>query len=150
MRRLSAPYSGKWFIADRLHRLVPKAALLLLARLAITVVFLHSARTKIEGMLTLTHGTYGLFSTECAVPLIPPVIAAHAATYSELLFPILTVLNLIKLLSALALLGMTAVIKIFVHPDAWPRHLSWAALLLFLVVRGGGTWSLDQLIRAQA
>jgi hypothetical protein len=51
-----------------------------------------------------------------------------------------------SLLSALALLGMTAVIQIFVYPDAWATHLSWAALLLLLIGRGGGATALDRVI----
>ena len=47
---------------------------------------------------------------------------------------------------AVALLGMTAVIQIFVYPDAWPTHLSWAGLLLYLVARGAGPISLDRII----
>jgi len=46
--------------------------------------------------------------------------------------------------SALALLGMTTVIEIFVYPDAWPTHLTWAALLLLLIARGAGRLSLDR------
>ena len=45
---------------------------------------------------------------------------------------------------ALALLLMTAVIEVFVYPDAWPTHLSWAGLLLPLVAFGGGRLSLDR------
>jgi putative oxidoreductase len=45
-------------------------------------------------------------------------------------------LGLCTRLSALALLAMTAVIQIFVYPDAWPTHLSWAGLLLYLIARG--------------
>ena len=37
-------------------------------------------------------------------------------------------------------------IEIFVYPDAWPTHLSWAGLLLPLVARGGGALSLDRLL----
>ena len=54
------------------------------------------------------------------------------------------VVGLATRLSALALLGMTAVIQIFVYPDAWPTHLSWAGLMLFLLARGGGALSLDR------
>jgi len=50
------------------------------------------------------------------------------------------------LILALALLGMTLTIQLFVYPDAWPTHLSWAAALLYLVGRGGGTLSLDRRI----
>ena len=38
---------------------------------------------------------------------------------------------------------MTAVSEIFVYPDAWPKHLSWAGLLLALIALGGGKLSLD-------
>jgi len=54
------------------------------------------------------------------------------------------VLGLFTRASALALLGMTAVIQIFVYPDAWPTHLSWAGLLLYLIGRGAGPLSLDR------
>ena len=128
----------------RLQRAIPESALLLLARLGIAAVFFQSGRTKVEGLLTITDGTYELFRTEYALPLVDPVVAAHVATYSEHLFPILLVLGLFTRPAALALLGMTAVIEIFVYPDAWPTHLSWAALLLPLVVRGAGNWSLDR------
>jgi putative oxidoreductase len=47
----------------------------------------------------------------------------------------------------LVLLGMTAVIQMFVYPLAWPTHLQWAAMLLVLLARGPGTFSLDRLIR---
>ena len=130
----------------RLSSRVPDDLLLLLARLGIAAVFFQSGRTKVEGWLTLTEGTYELFRTEYALPLIPPNVAAHAATYSEHLFPILLVFGLFTRPAALALLGMTAVIEIFVYPDAWPTHLSWTALLLPLLVRGGGQWSLDGLL----
>jgi putative oxidoreductase len=132
--------------ADAFARLIPDAALLLLARLGIAVVFFLSGRTKVEGVLTITDSAYELFRTEYALPLISPVFAAHLATYSEHLFPILLVLGLFTRLAAAALLGMTAVIEIFVYPDAWPTHLSWAALLLLLLARGGGRWSLDHLL----
>ena len=88
-----------------------------------------------------------LFRTEYALPLIPPEIAAVAATWSEHVFSILLVLGLATRFSALALLGMTLVIEIFVYPDAWPTHLSWAAILLPLIFRGGGAWSLDAIMR---
>ena len=42
---------------------------------------------------------------------------------------------------------MTLVIQIFVYPDAWPTHLSWAGLLLPLVAFGAGRASLDKVLR---
>jgi putative oxidoreductase len=130
----------------RLTTLMPDALLLLVARLGIAAVFFLSGRTKVEGLLTITDGTYELFRTDYALPLVPPEIAAHAATYSEHLFPILLVLGLFTRPAALALFGMTTVIELFVYPDAWPTHLSWAGLLLPLIFRGGGAWSLDHLL----
>jgi putative oxidoreductase len=133
-----------------LTSLVPEALLLLVARFGIAAVFFMSGRTKVEGLLTITDGTYELFRTDYALPLVPPEIAAHAATWSEHLFPILLVLGLFTRPAALALLGMTTVIEVFVYPDAWPTHLSWAGLLLPLIARGSGAWSLDHLLRRAA
>ncbi|MFY9351771.1 DoxX family protein [Sphingobium sp.] len=131
---------------DLAARLLPEPLLLLVARLGAASIFFLSGRTKVEGLLTITDSTYELFRTEYALPLIPPDIAAHAATYSEHLFSILLAVGLATRGSALALLGMTAVIQIFVYPDAWPTHVSWAGLLLPLVAKGAGSWSLDALI----
>jgi putative oxidoreductase len=61
-------------------------------------------------------------------------------------FPVLLVLGLATRYSALALLAMTAVIQIFVFPDAWPTHGTWAACFLILIARGPGAVSLDHLI----
>lgn len=133
-------------VARRIDGAVPEAALPLVARLGIAAVFFQSGRTKVDGLLTISEGTYELFRTEYALPLVPPEIAAHAATYSEHLFPILLVLGLFTRPAALALLGMTTVIQLFVYPDAWPTHLSWAGLLMSLILRGGGEWSLDGLL----
>ena len=139
---------GLWHeLASQLTRLVPHDALALIARVAIGAIFFLSGRTKVEGWLTVTEGTYTLFRDEYKLPLIPVEIAAHAAAWAEHLFPLLLVLGLFTRLSALALLGMTLVIQLFVYPDAWPTHLSWAGLLLYLLGRGAGTLSLDRLLR---
>lgn len=126
--------------------LLPDALLLLVARLGIAAIFFLSGRTKVEGLLTISDATWFLFETDYALPLIPPHIAAVIATWSEHLFPLLLVLGLGTRVSALALLGMTLTIQVFVYPDAWPTHLSWAAILLPLVARGGGALSVDALL----
>jgi putative oxidoreductase len=133
--------------ASRLaRRLLPESLLLLVARLGIAAIFFLSGRTKVEGLLTITDGTYELFRTDYALPLVDPVVAAHAATWSEHLWPILLVLGLGTRSAAIALLGMTTVIEVFVYPDAWPTHLSWAGLLLPLIAKGGGAVSIDHLL----
>lgn len=135
--------------AMAVDRAIPDDLLLLVARVAIAAIFFLSGRTKVEGLLTMTDSTYELFRTEYALPLVSPQIAAHAATYSEHLFPALLVLGLFTRPAAAALLGMTLVIEIFVYPDAWPTHLSWAAILLLVVARGGGKWSIDRTLRLE-
>lgn len=129
-----------------IQRLLPEALLLLVARVAIAAVFFLSGRTKVTGFLELKPSTYTLFRSEYALPLIPPDWAAHLATYAEHLFPLLLVLGLLTRPAAVALLGMTLVIEVFVYPAAWPVHLTWAGLLLPLLAYGGGAWSLDRLI----
>ncbi len=130
--------------ADAAGALLPDWLLLLVARLGIAAVFFLSGRSKVEGLLTLKPSTFYLFQEEYALPVIPPDIAAYAATYSEHLFPILLALGLLTRLSAAALLGMTLVIQVFVYPEAWPTHLSWAAILLPLIAKGGGRASADR------
>lgn len=131
-------------MADFLQQLLGDSVLCLVARVGIAATFFLSGRTKVEGLLTITPSTYELFRTEYMLPLVPPQIAAHLATYAEHLFPLLLVLGLCTRLSALALLGMTTVIEVFVYPDAWPTHLVWAGLLLLVIGRGAGNWSLDR------
>ena len=134
-------------LAELAGRLLPESLLLLVARLGIAAVFFQSGRTKVEGWLTITDSTYYLFDTDYKLPFVPPELAAPMATYAEHLFPILLVFGLGTRFAALGLFGMTTVIEVFVYPDAWPTHLSWAALLLPLIAKGGGALSLDRLLR---
>ncbi len=141
----AAGLRGAWNgIADRLTNLISHGLLALAARVAVGAIFFLSGRTKVDGFLTVNDSAYTLFREDYKVPLLPPEFAAHMATYAEHLLPVLLVLGLFTRLSALALLGMTAVIQIFVYPGAWPTHLSWAALMLYLIGRGAGSVSLDR------
>jgi putative oxidoreductase len=133
-------------IAESLTRWISHDLLALMARLSVAAIFLQSGRTKVDGFLHVTDSAVFLFSDEYKLPLASPETAAHLAAYAEHLFPLLLVLGLFTRLSALALLGMTLVIEIFVYPDAWPTHLSWAGLLLYLVGRGAGFLSVDRVV----
>ena len=133
--------------AGQLARLVPHDALALAARLSVAAIFFQSGRTKVEGLLQVTPGAIELFQSEYKLPLLSPEFAAHLAAYAEHLLPLLLVLGLGTRLAALGLLGMTLVIQLFVYPDAWPTHLSWAALLTYLASRGAGQVSLDRALR---
>lgn len=134
-------------MGEALQRFIPDDLILFVTRFGVAGIFFLSGRSKVDGVLHITDGTYTLFREDYHVPLIPPEIAAHMATYAEHAFSILLVLGLFTRFSALAFFGMTAVIEIFVYPDAWPTHLSWAALLILLIGRGGGAWSLDRLMK---
>jgi putative oxidoreductase len=132
-------------IGRALRRLesVPYWLLALPLRFAVATVFWNSAMTKLANWDTAV----ALFADEYKVPLLPPELAAYAAVAIELATPVLLVLGLGTRPAALVLLGMTAVIEIFVYPEAWPTHIQWAAMLLVLLCRGPGKWSLDHLIR---
>ncbi|PWV60158.1 DoxX family protein [Plasticicumulans acidivorans] len=122
---------------------VPLDVVALLARICIGMTFFLSGRTKVEGLLTLKDSTYFLFENEYALPLLPPELAAHIAAYAEHLFPLLLWLGLGTRLAASGLLVMTLVIQTFVYPDAWVTHGTWAAILLYLILRGPGRVSVD-------
>lgn len=131
-------------LAEKIEALVGHSFLAAAARLGIGAVFFLSGRTKVDGFLTVNDSATTLFREEYKVPLLPPEFAAHMAAYAEHLLPVLLVLGLATRLSALGLLGMTAVIQVFVYPDAWPTHLTWAVALLYLAGRGAGSLSVDR------
>lgn len=124
---------------------IPNNVISLIARLSIAAVFWQSGQTKVEGWRLSDSALY-LFENEYKLPLVDPWLAAHLAAFAEHLFPILLVVGLASRLSALALLGMTLVIEIFVYPAAWPTHGTWAACLLFIIARGPGSLSLDAML----
>ena len=111
-------------------------------RAAVAVVFWNSAMTKLANWDT----ALTLFAEEYKVPVLSPQAAAYLTVGIELTAPVLLVLGFLTRPTALLLLGMTAVIEIFVYPQAWPTHLQWAAMLLVLLCRGPGKLSLDRLL----
>ena len=135
------------WLAEKLAAILGPSLLLAIQRFGIAAVFFQSGRTKVEGIFTIPDTTIELFRTEYALPLLSPEVAAYMAAGAEHIFSILLVLGLLTRLSAGALLGMTLVIQVFVYPDAWPTHLSWAGLMLPLIAMGGGKWSLDRMFR---
>jgi putative oxidoreductase len=110
---------------------VPYTLLALPLRVGAAAVFWNSSQAKLANWDT----TIELFTEDYKVPLLPPDIAANMALSIELITPVLLVLGLLTRAAALVLLGMTAVIEIFVFPLAWPTHIQWAAMLLMLLPR---------------
>ena len=132
-----ALYRGLLGAANRIPLSLPQLA----ARVALAQVFWNSGQSK----LASPEITAQLFAMEYQVPLIPPEIAAPLATATELGGALLLFLGLFTRLGALMLLGMVAVIQIFVYPGHWGEHLMWASMLLLLLARGAGKLSLDYL-----
>jgi len=131
--------------ANALMANIPYWFVALTGRVSIAAVFWRSGQTKLDGW-RVSDGAIELFRDEYRLPLVDPVIAAWLATLAEHVVPILLVIGLATRLSALALLIMTLVIQIFVYPDAWPTHGSWAAIFLMLMAKGAGKVSLDEII----
>jgi putative oxidoreductase len=148
MTDLAATTSRRSTILAMVERLVgtldrvPYTLLALPLRVGAATVFWDSAMTKLASWDT----TIELFTEEYKVPLLPPEIAANLALSIELTTPVLLVLGLLTRAAALVLLGMTTVIEIFVYPQAWPTHVQWAAILLVLLCRGAGKFSLDHIV----
>jgi putative oxidoreductase len=136
-----------WRRVDGILAMIPLGFDALLARIAIAQVFWASGRTKVEGIFTIKDSTVELFREEYHVPFFSPELAAPLAATAEHVLPILLILGLVTRLAALGLLGMTAVIQIFVYPDAWTVHIVWAAILIHLIRVGGGALALDSLRR---
>jgi putative oxidoreductase len=134
-------------IFDLLTR-VPNDLIAMLARIGIGVVFFRSGMLKLEGWDS--GNTLALFQYEYQLPLIPPEIAAPLAMAAELTVPLFLFAGLGTRFAALVLLGMTLVIEIFVYPNAFDTHAVWAAVLLFLIKFGAGTFSLDHALKNMA
>ncbi|WP_373474172.1 DoxX family protein [Sphingorhabdus lacus] len=129
-----------------------ESLMLLFVRISLAGIFWRSGRTKVDegSWLTISDTTKFLFQEDYKNVPLPPELGAYMSTYAEHFFPILLVIGLFTRLSALALVGMTMVIQIFVFPEAWwSVHMIWIALALTLIVRGGGQFSIDAILTRQ-
>jgi putative oxidoreductase len=146
MNFITAPYNR---VVATLSAAWIESLMLLFVRISLAGIFWRSGRTKVDegSWLSVSDTAKFLFEEEYSGVPLPAEFAAYMATYAEHLFPLLLVIGLFTRLSALALLGMTMVIQIFVYPEAWwSVHMIWVALALVLIVRGGGSISLDRLL----
>ncbi len=127
-------------VADR----IPEALLALLFRIAVFSVFWMAALPK-QANWDLT---IALFQDEYlkSLPFLPAAPMAYLAFGIEIVCSVLVLTGLATRAAALLLLGMTVFIQLFVYWSSWPQHLLWAAMLLYLVARGAGAWSLDHIL----
>ncbi|HLF11433.1 MAG TPA: DoxX family protein [Gammaproteobacteria bacterium] len=128
-------------LRERLERF-PLSIIQLAMRIGVGAVFFRSGLLKVDSW----QFTIQLFRDEYKVPLLDPVLAAQAATIVELGVPPLLFAGIATRLATLPLLGMIAVIQLFVYPNAWSDHLMWASALLLVLTRGPGFFSLDHVI----
>lgn len=124
---------------------IPNDLISLLARIGIGAVFLRSGLLKLGGWSN--GNTLFLFQDEYRLPLIPPELAAPLAMGMELSMPLFLFIGLATRFAALALLGMTLEIEIFVYPGAFDTHAVWAVALVFLIKYGAGSFSADYVLK---
>lgn len=143
MTALSQPHARIHSLFGWIESLVPLSLIQLGARLAVAGIFFKSGLTKVDNDWNVTPLTVALFRDEYKVPVLPADIAAYMGTYVELTMPILLAIGFLSRLATLPLLGMTAVIGLFIYPAGWDTHLSWAVMLILIFSRGPGMISLD-------
>lgn len=133
-------------------RLLPSSLASAVLRVALAVPFFRSGLTKWDGFGQISESALYLFSDEFKLHVFGkvidypmPALAAYGAGIGEIVLPILLVLGLGTRFAALGLLVMTAVIQITL-PDAWPLHLTWAAMAAGIIALGAGKLSIDYLL----
>ena len=132
------------FIAVRsIVAALPFSFIQLAMRIAIGFVFFNSGLLKLKSFQFAVK----LFEDEYQLPLLDPAFAARLAIVVEVGVPLFLFVGLATRVATLPLLGMIAVIEIFVYPQAWVEHLLWTSTLVVLLTRGPGAFSLDHLIK---
>ena len=131
----------------------------LFARLWIALVFWKSAATKVVETSEITifgitvplislpyqiqESTYWLFADEYAFPF--PEFMTMAATFAEILLPILLVFGFGGRIAALGLFIMTIIIELtYMHAA---DHIVWLMVTAILFTAGSGRISVDHFIR---
>lgn len=174
MRMLIGLHNG---IFATLSALTDRWLLATLARFTfaatLLVYFWRSASIKLDGLFTLSFGSYGqiLPVKYEAVGYDPSLLSVldktivYAGTYAEFILPALVVIGLFTRLAAIGMIGFVAVQTLVDitghHADAttiggWfdriadsqimDQRLFWLAILITIVVKGAGPLSLDRFI----
>jgi len=134
-------------LAERATR--PFESLLLLGtRLYVAWQFLKSGWLKVTDWGT----TLFLFKDEYHTPLLPPVAAAMAGTFGELVFPVLLILGLLTRYAAAGLFAVNVVAVVsyahVLYSDGFEaaigQHYLWGFMLLVVAIYGPGAWSADR------
>jgi putative oxidoreductase len=121
---------------------VPLSLILLGMRFAMGFVFFNAGLLKWHSF----DFAVKLFANEYRLPLLPPEIAARMAMTVELGAPLFLFAGLATRLATLPLIGMTLVIVTLVYPASWVESPLWGSVLVMILTRGPGVFSLDHLI----
>ena len=116
-------------------------------RVSIALVFWYSGRTKVDGwnIFAATDSQVYLFENKFNLPF--PELMATVAGIAEHVLPVMLIIGFMTRIGAAGLLVMTAVIQLFVFPDAWwSTHMFWAVILFAIIGVGPGRLSLDYLL----
>jgi len=143
---------------------IPYALVGLGLRLLMARLFFFDGQTRIDGprvplnirdielsVILPLHprlDTFNAFATKYAGVPMSPEVGAYLLSYAEFALPICLVLGFGTRMAAFGLLIMTAVIQVYVMPEAlWTAHIYWASILLVLLSLGPGQISADNVIR---
>jgi len=143
---------------------IPYAVVAFALRLLMARMFFIDGQTRIEGPrvpldiyghqvfsfiapLHVKAETFTAFLTQYAPLPVPPILSAYLVSYAEFILPIMLIIGLGTRIAALGLLIMTAVISIYILPEAfWTTQIFWIAVLTVLLTQGAGAISFDRAI----
>ena len=120
----------------------------LLVRLYLLKVFFQSGMVKIQSW----QSTLDLFAYEYSVPLLPPEIAAYAATAGELILPVMLLIGLLTRPAAIGLFILNAVaayaysLTDYYNMVGMMDHMLWGAMILVYILYGPSPLSVDNLL----
>jgi putative oxidoreductase len=121
---------------------VPLSLILLGMRIAMGFVFFNAGLLKWNSF----DFAVKLFADEYRLPVLPPELAARLAMMVEIGVPLFLFAGLATRLATLPLIAMTLVIVTLVYPASWVESLLWGSVLVMILTRGPGVFSLDHLI----
>ena len=121
---------------------MPLSLILLGMRVAMGFVFFNAGLLKWNSF----DFAVKLFADEYRLPLLPPELAARLAMMVEIGVPLFLFAGLATRLATLPLIAMTLVIVTLVYPASWVESLLWGSVLVMILTRGPGVFSLDHLI----
>ena len=119
----------------------PLSLLQLGMRVGVGMVFFNAGILKFQSF----EFAVKLFEDEYKVPLLDPAVAARITMFNELTWPVLLFPGFATRFATLPLLGQLLVME-YTYPKAWNDHVFWGSVLLFILTRGPGAFSLDHLI----